>query len=246
MNSMTDLPLFYAPDIERTACLPPDESKHCTRVMRLTIGDHIKVTDGSGTFYEAQIVEVKKDNCLLELLSSEPWQRGWHSEITVAVSPTKSSDRMEWLLEKMVEVGIDRVVMLKTAHSERKTVNRGRLERVMVSAMKQSLKATLPALDIDVPLTQFITQTKMPCKLIAHCVDALGLMPRLMPNELYHGGDVCVMIGPEGDFTYDEVKEAEANGFRGLSLGSSRLRTETAGLYALQWVQILQEIKDKQ
>lgn len=244
---MTDLPLFYAPNIKKELCLPPEESKHCLRVLRKEVGDTIKITDGQGHFYIVRIDEVerKKDICCVIIEDSFAWQKPWHGNLTLAVSPTKNADRMEWLIEKAVEVGVEQIVLLRTEHSERKHSHAERLERVAVSAMKQSLKAVLPTLQVDVPFDKFISDG-MPqgAKLIAHCVDECILPPRQLPHKLYSGGNATIMIGPEGDFTLQEVKTAIANGFAGITLGECRLRTETAALAALQWLHTLSMINN--
>ncbi|SUB77671.1 Ribosomal RNA small subunit methyltransferase E [Porphyromonas macacae] len=244
MKSMTDLPLFYAPDIERDFCLPPDESKHCIRVLRMAEGDRIKVTDGQGHFFESVITEASTNKCMLKLNGKEKWHKYWTGTITIAVSPTKNADRIEWLAEKLVELGIDKLVMLKTEHSERKRANKERLERIIVSAMKQSLKAQKPLLEVDVPFDRFAGDCTEPCKLIAHCVDSDELPSRQLPHTIYQGTeDVCILIGPEGDFSLKEVSLATEKGFKGMTMGESRLRTETAALSATQWIHVIQHIK---
>ncbi len=244
---MTDLPLFYAPGIKKELCLPPEESKHCLRVMRKEVGDTIKITDGQGYFHIVHIDEVdrKKDICRVAMEDSFAWQKPWFGNLTLAVSPTKNADRMVWFIEKAVEVGVDKIVLLRTAHSERKHSHAERLERVAVSAMKQSLKAMLPTLQVDVPFDKFISDGQpQGAKLIAHCVDEISLPPRQLLHHLYSGGDATVMIGPEGDFTLQEVQAAITNGFAGITLGECRLRTETAALAALQWLHTLSMINN--
>lgn len=241
-NSMQDLPLFYAPNIAQEACLPEDEAGHAMRVLRLSVGDAIWVTDGKGNLYEASISDTHKKTCRISLGNSKPWQAYWQGDISLCVAPTKSMERMEWLLEKAVEIGVNRIILLKTKHNERKHINAERLRKILVGAMKQSQKALLPELLIDVPLPEAMTITAEAQRLILHCRPAaVGVRERVLPHQAYAlGRDVALFIGPEGDFSIEELIMAEEQGAVGVSLGVSRLRTETAALTALQWIHCLQ------
>lgn len=241
---MRDLPLFYAPDIATNFCLPESEAGHCLRVLRSSVGDEILITDGRGSLYEAALTEVSKKACTVEILSHTQWHKPWHGQMTLAVAPTKAIERMEWLLEKAVEIGVDRIILLRAKHSERKHINADRLERIMLSAMKQSQKALLPELLPELPLAQALELCRSGQLLMAHCRVAEGeLHPRVLPSFCYRSGqDVSLFIGPEGDFTIEEILLAQSLGAHTISLGESRLRTETAALVGLQWLHTLQLI----
>lgn len=242
---MSDLPIFYAPDVAVDGLLPEGEAGHCLRVLRGQCGDRVVVCDGRGTFYLSEIAEISKRLCRVQILERHTWQKTWQGEITLALAPTKAIERMEWLLEKAVEVGVDRVLLLRVKHSERKHINTERLERIMLSAMKQSQKAVLPTLSSEVSLSDAIAQTSGATQLLLHCREADGIIaPRALPHLHYQGaGDVCLFIGPEGDFSREEVEQAQAQGLHPTTLGDTRLRTETAALSALQWVHTLQLIQ---
>lgn len=237
-----DLPIFYAPDIASCDQLPESEAGHCIRVLRCQCGDRVLVADGRGVMYLCDIVEIKGKSCRVSITQSLPWPRSWQGCITLALAPTKAIERMEWLLEKAVEVGVDRIILLKTKHSERKYINTERLQRIMLSAMKQSQKAVLPELITELRLEQALEMSAGVQRLILHCRDdEQTLRPRELPHRHYQGvGDVCLFIGPEGDFTVEEIRVAEDAGLLPTTLGNTRLRTETAALAALQWVHTLQ------
>lgn len=239
---MQDLPLFYTPEILRSNWLPSEESGHAQRVLRLSLGEHIQLTDGMGRAWLAEIVQLDKKGCAVGLLREIEWKPYWAGHITLCVAPTKSMDRMEWLLEKATELGLNRIVLLRSQHSERKHINAERLRKILVGAMKQSQKALLPELLVDVKYSDALALTAGSRRLIFHCREGeQGLSPRALPHKHYDGvGDVSLFVGPEGDFTIAELIEAEQQGFIGSSLGESRLRTETAALTALQWVHTLQ------
>ncbi|MDE6400800.1 MAG: 16S rRNA (uracil(1498)-N(3))-methyltransferase [Muribaculaceae bacterium] len=232
---------FYAPDIEETGVLPESESGHCCRVLRMREGDEVYVVDGKGKRFRGVIVEAHPKRTAVELVSTEILPNHWDAEITLAVAPTKHSDRMEWLLEKIVEIGIDRVVLLKCRRSERKTMKVERLEKVMVSAMKQSLKGVLPEIEEVSDFRGFVDSVDDGIqKFFGYCDDSY---PR---NEFVAcceaGKPVVIMIGPEGDFSPDEVEYAVSKGFLPVTFGKSRLRTETAALYGVAAVHILNQM----
>ncbi|SJZ65558.1 16S rRNA (uracil(1498)-N(3))-methyltransferase [Porphyromonas crevioricanis] len=243
---MSDFPLFYAPDVASTASLPETEVAHCCRVLRLSAGEEIEVTDGQGHFYHARLTQVDKRGCSLELLQKNHWQPYWGGRITIAIAPTKNMDRMEWMTEKLVEMGVDTIVFMQTSQCERKQIRADRIERIAVSAMKQSLKAYLPRIEVGRPFSDFVRSQSSSdsCRLIAHCSSQKDLPQRLPFHKLYKGQeDVVVMIGPEGDFSLQEVQEAISFGFAPLSLGEARLRTETAALSALSWIHAIQQMR---
>ena len=221
--------LFFAPDIETTWELPEEESAHCLRVLRLGVGDELEVTDGKGKIFRTKIVSTAGKRCTVEALDVKSIEKGWHGNLTIAIAPTKNMDRMEWLAEKATEIGWDRVSFLNCRFSERKVVKTDRIERIVVSAMKQSLKFHKPQVDEMVDFKKFIAAERPGAKFIAHCYDE---DKRLLKECLVPGEDATVLIGPEGDFSKEEVEVAMKAGFIPVSLGNSRLRTETAGLVA--------------
>lgn len=224
---------FYAPDIMTTGELPPDESGHCVRVLRRRVGDDVEVVDGKGYAYTCRIIDDNPRRVRLQIMDRRSESTHWGRHITLAVAPTKNTDRMEWLAEKVTEMGIDRLVLLRCEHSERKIMKTERLQRVMVSAMKQSLKAQLPEMTGPVDFNEYIgSLPEGTCRWIAHC--EVG-MPRgiLMENLPASGQDIVILIGPEGDFSPAEISKALDCGFRPVTMGKSRLRTETAALFAI-------------
>lgn len=230
--------IFYAPDIESTLVLPEEESGHCVRVMRLAEGDEIMITDGKGNFYRASITNAHPKHCQVEITSSWQQEKPWDAYIHIAVAPTKNMDRMEWFAEKATEIGIDEITCLNCRFSERKEVKTARLEKILVSAMKQSQKALLPQLNGMTDFKQFVRQPFNGRKFIAHCEE--GEKPLI--KSIYRPGEnVLILIGPEGDFSPKEIKSAEENGFEAISLGKSRLRTETAALTACHTIHVLNQ-----
>lgn len=221
--------LFYTPDIALNNELPEEEAAHCLRVLRLSSGDKIELTDGKGSFYDAVIDSVTGKHCMVRIENSFSPQPLWKGHFHLAVAPTKNMERMEWLVEKATEIGVDEFSFLNCRFSERKVIKNERLEKIVVSAMKQSLKAVKPLLN---PMTDFHKFVKMPFdgkKYIAHCYEGER---HLLKEALRVGEDALVLIGPEGDFSTQEVEQALAAGFEPISLGRSRLRTETAALVA--------------
>ncbi|MGN0309905.1 MAG: 16S rRNA (uracil(1498)-N(3))-methyltransferase [Bacteroides sp.] len=222
--------LFYTPDIALSHELPADEAAHALRVLRLQPGDEVVLTDGQGCFYRARISECNRKRCLVEVESKEVQAPLWEGRIHLALAPTKNMDRMEWLAEKATEIGFDELTFLNCQWSERRIVKGERIEKILVSAMKQSLKARLPKLNAMTDFTSFVKQPFSGQKFIAHCHDGekQPLRQVLHPDE-----DALVLIGPEGDFSPDEVAEAIRQGFTPVTLGNTRLRTETAALVAV-------------
>lgn len=234
--------------------LPSDEASHATRVLRLQAGDEICLMDGCGTFYEAVITEASNHHCRYDITSALPQQPEWRGQIHLAVAPTKNVDRMEWLAEKATEIGMDRLTLLDCRFSERRALKTDRLERIIISAMKQSHKAWKPTLEDMQPFASFIKRSDLPAqRFIAHCYnqadidgsaasDAATAKPHL--HTLLQAGtdaDCLVLVGPEGDFSVDEVRAAQQHGFRSISLGTSRLRTETAALVAVHLMRLAAE-----
>lgn len=231
--------VFYATDFEGDiAFLDEVESGHAIRVLRMNKGDKVIVTDGKGGWYNGIIESSHFKKCSIRIISAQFNFEKRNYKLTMAVAPTKNSERIEWFLEKATEIGIDHFVPLRCSFSERKNINLIRLEKIALSAMKQSLKAWLPEISEMVSFEDFIVQPFEGEKLIAHCYN--GQKPHLK-NVIDPGENVLVLIGPEGDFSPEEVKLAVDNGFQEISLGQSRLRTETASLVACTAVAFINE-----
>ena len=238
--------LFYNPDITPNAycTLDAEESRHAVRVLRMREGDELNVTDGRGALYRCNIIQADSGKCIVESVSKLSTLNSQLSTIHLAVAPTKNPSRMEWLVEKAVEIGVGEITLLDCDHSERTFLKTDRLEKLAVSAMKQSLHTVLPKINPAVKLRDWLN-SQLPAearepdertancqlKFIAHCEADKPRVP--LASALLPGRDVVVLIGPEGDFSGDEIALALECGFQPVSLGSARLRTETAALYAV-------------
>lgn len=278
---------FYVPDAAKALELPEEEAKHAIRVLRLHEGDSIYLQDGDGTFYHALLTLVNNKHCYYDITESMPQERTWRGHIHLAIAPTKMMERIEWMVEKATEVGIDEISFLSCKFSERKVIRTDRIRKIVVAAFKQSRKAWMPTVNEMVPFHDFISRQRKGRKFICHCyneieradfftainsgaiiggdksnsdsTDANGSivgngsstgangsivvnsssteemapLSALFPGYDSSAGDITVLVGPEGDFSIDEVREALANGYESVTLGTSRLRTETAGLSAV-------------
>lgn len=230
--------LFYTPDIKgKKYTLDKTESRHCVRVLRLKEGDKIQLIDGKGGFYTAEIVDANQNACTVECIETKKEYGKREYKIQIAIAPTKNIDRIEWFMEKSTEIGMDVFTPLLCDHSERKQVKQERLERIITSAVKQSLKAYHPRLDEMTKFMDFIKTEHTGQKFIAHCEE--GEEKNLFQDVYKAKSDVCILIGPEGDFSPTEIKAAKEAGFKEISLGNSRLRTETAGLVACHTVNLI-------
>ena len=221
--------VFYTPDIQTRAELPEEEAAHAIRVLRLQAGDEVMLTDGKGNFYRAEIGAATNKRCLLNIIETLPQEPLWSGHLHLAMAPTKNMDRTEWFAEKATEIGFDELTFLNCRFSERKVIKTERIAKILVSAIKQSLKARLPKLNEMTDFNKVVTRPFKGQKFIAHCYE--GEKP-LLKDVIRKGEDTLVLIGPEGDFSEEEVKKAIENGFTPISLGKSRLRTETAALVA--------------
>lgn len=226
--------LFYQPDINGSSIeMDEPESKHAVRVLRLRKGDPVQIVDGRGGWYEAVIAEDHPKRCRLLVTSHTPDYQPLTYHLHMAVSPTKSTDRFEWFLEKATEIGISEITPLLCRRTERARLNMERMERVVVSAMKQSLRAYKPLLNDPEEITEFITKKREGAKGIAHCIpegeDGLGNRQSVM--DLPDKRSFILLVGPEGDFTEEEVQSALNAGYLPFHLGRSRLRTETAAVH---------------
>ena len=238
---MKEARYFFVPDAKRQTELPGDEALHAIRVLRLREGDEIFLMDGEGMFFRAEVGAIDKKHCYYHIVDAQVQQKTWRSHIHLAIAPTKMMERMEWMAEKATEVGFDELTFLECRNSERKVLRVDRVEKIVVSAVKQSRKPWLPRVNAMTDFRKFVTHPFQGRKYIAHCYEEIprrDLFHELSKTELQESDEVVVMIGPEGDFTIDEVRLAIDNGFLSVSLGESRLRTETAGLSAVMMAQL--------
>ena len=228
--------LFYSRDIDGGICrLDQDESGHCVRVLRHKAGDEISVIDGCGTLYRCRITSDSHKGVEAMILDkTDDW--GSHPyRLHMAVCPTKNNDRYEWFAEKACEIGLDEISPVIGEHSERRVFKTARIEKILVSAAKQSLKGSVPVVNEPASVKEFIKNNDSGLKLIAYCFEDERVPRRSIKEVLqgYEGTDIAILIGPEGDFSRDEAELAIANGFIPVHLGDSRLRTETAALTAV-------------
>jgi RNA methyltransferase, RsmE family len=229
---------FYVPHAAEVAELPEEEAVHAIRVLRLKEGDEMMLMDGEGTFYRAEVTMADHKHCFYAIKETLPQERPWKGHLHLAIAPTKMMERMEWLVEKATEVGFDELTLLDCRFSERKVVKVPRLEKIVVSAVKQSRKAWMPEVHGMQDFKTFIVNHSEGPRYIAHCYEEV---PRVnLFNEL-KGGSALVLVGPEGDFSIDEVQMAVNAGFVSVDLGKSRLRTETAGLAVVMMMQLSQQ-----
>ena len=236
---MKETRYFYVPDAARSNELPAEEAAHASRVLRVESGDEVFLIDGAGCFFKAQLTLVTKGRCLYDIVERLPQEKTWNGRIAVAMAPTKVIDRVEWTLEKATEIGIDEFSLLNCAFSERRNVKLERLDKIVVAAVKQSRKAWKPLLNDLQPFENFVKQPRKGAKYIAHCyaeIDKKNLYGELL--QLNGDEEVTILIGPEGDFSIDEVRLAMSQGYVSVSLGQSRLRTETAALAATMIAQL--------
>lgn len=224
--------LFYTPDITPDTSayfLNEEESKHCTRVLRLAVGDQVNLIDGKGGLYKATISDAHPKRTILQIneVVTEYGKRNHY--LHIAIAPTKNMERLEWFLEKATEIGIDEISLIICQRSERKEAKTERLNKIITSAIKQSLKAYHPVLNEPIALSKFLTQQFDGQKFIAHCEESEKTD---LQSALQMHGRYLVLIGPEGDFSHAEIDAALDNGYKAITLGESRLRTETAALEA--------------
>lgn len=240
---------FYSPDIETTLALPESDSGHCIRVLRMHAGDVIEVVDGRGNIFTCVLADEHSKHTSLQIVSRIEQPKVWIPSITVAVAPTKHADRMEWLVEKLVEIGIDRFVPLRCERSERKELKRERIEKIAVSAMKQSLKAVLPIIDDTTPLRQFLAEQEIGAgvsvrprrqRFVGYCDE--GTPRQLLAKAYTPGADVTILIGPEGDFSPAEIQACFGAGYSAVTMGDNRLRTETAALVGVDTIHVINQL----
>lgn len=236
---MKEVRYFYVPNAAQETELSQEEATHALRVLRLKAGDEIFLMDGEGAFYRAQVSLATNKRCIYEILESMPQQRAWQGHIHLAIAPTKMMDRIEWMTEKATEIGFDEISFLNCKFSERKNLRADRIEKIVISAVKQSHKAWKPVVNDMQSFKDFITTPRPGRKFICHCYeevekkDFFSELQKPWTAEQPKDADITVLVGPEGDFSIDEVRLALENGYESVSLGTSRLRTETAGLVAV-------------
>lgn len=241
---MKETRFFYVPNAGQENEMPTEEALHALRVLRIKSGDEINLMDGVGNFYRAEVTLAATKRCLYEVKEVLPQQPAWHGHVHLAIAPTKVMDRIEWMAEKATEIGFDELSFLNCKLSERKTMRTVRLDKIVISAVKQSHKAWKPIVNQMVSFKEFIAQPRKGRKFICHCYEEfekVDLMTELQ-KPYDEDADVTVLVGPEGDFSVDEVKLAIANGYESASLGTSRLRTETAGLMSVAMANLTRRI----
>lgn len=217
--------LFYEPKIEQTKHLNADDSKHCIKVLRKQVGDVIHIVDGAGGLFKAQISDASHKKCSISIVEKQlNWNKATR-HIHLAIAPTKNLDRITYFVEKAVEIGISEISFILCKHSERKIIKTERIERIAVSAMKQSLKAYMPKINELQPLSEFVKSNRKGQLLVAHLKEDSRELIKMEIED-----NVTLLIGPEGDFDANELLLLESENFTNVTLGTSRLRTETAGL----------------
>lgn len=231
--------LFYVPDIADKWELSEEEAAHALRVLRLTVGSKLEITDGCGNLYVTEVASIAGKRCYVQPVEPVAKPKNWNGSFHLAIAPTKNMDRIEWLAEKATEVGLDSITFLNCRFSERKVIKTERVERIVVSAMKQSLKYSKPLVGEMIGFKDFVMAERPGAKYIAHCYDSERV---LLKDVLPLGEEVTLLVGPEGDFSPEEVDMAIKAGYKPVSLGSSRLRTETAGLVGCHTFMLRNEI----
>ncbi len=266
---MKEVRYFYVPDAANHVELPAEEATHALRVLRLKGGDEIFLMDGEGSFFRAEVTAASSKRCLYEIKEEMPQQRAWKGHIHLAIAPTKMMERIEWMAEKATEIGFDELSFLNCQFSERKVVKTPRIDKIVISAVKQSHKAWKPVVNELVSFKEFIQTPRPGRKFICHCYEEVekkdffteisGILNEAhapaatesptadvataaSESPTADAADITVLVGPEGDFSIDEVRLALEHGYESVSLGNSRLRTETAGLVAVHMAHIARRL----
>jgi 16S rRNA (uracil1498-N3)-methyltransferase len=237
---MTDMQIFYAPDIEGNKyTLDQNESKHLIRVMRMSKGAAVRLIDGKGNLYEGVISDPDQNRCIIEITGRTLDFERRKYRLHIAISPLKNPERFEWFIEKSVEIGIDEITPIISRYTEKPGIKLDRINNLIISAMKQSLKANKPVINSPCNFKEFICQDTRGIKMLAHCNESVI---RKKISDIYSKNEnAIIMIGPEGDFSIEEINSAMKNGFISVHLGSSRLRTETAGVSACHSIYFLNQ-----
>lgn len=240
---MKEVRYFFVPNAGERNELPEDEAVHALRVLRLKGGDEMFLIDGEGLFYRAEVTIATSKHCMYDIKEVMPQKKTWRGRIHLAMAPTKVIDRVEWFAEKATEIGVDELSFLDCQFSERKTMRADRIDKIVVSAVKQSRKAWKPVVNPIIRFCDFIKQPRPGRKFMAHCYDEFertDLFNILKDSDVDE--DITVLIGPEGDFSAAEVQMAGNCGYEWITLGESRLRTETAALSAVMMLQLTKRI----
>ena len=245
---------FYDPLVSGE--LPQEEAHHAVKVLRMQVGDEMWLMDGCGSYYRATITAATGHRCFYRIEETLPQEPAWQGHLHLAMAPTKLMDRVEWFAEKATEIGFDELTFLDCQFSERRVVKEERIDKILIAAMKQSHKAWKPLLNCSTKSSDFkngmtrfrdfICQEREGNKFICHCYEESDVGESEKPllfDVLHEGEPSTVLIGPEGDFSIDEVKQALQNGYQSVSLGRSRLRTETAALVAVHMMQLINQVK---
>ena len=233
--------LFYNSEISKETTqitFDKTESRHIVRVLRKKENDVLKITNGKGFLFDTKITVANDKKCIAQVINILEKTKPWNYYLHIAIAPTKNNDRFEWFLEKATEIGVDEITPIICQNSERRVVKLERFEKILQSAMKQSLKFTLPKLNTPIKFNNFIQQDIEGLKCIAHCEEQ---KKNHLKNVAKNAKRITILIGPEGDFSLNEIKKALENNYNPISLGESRLRTETAALVAVNTVSLIQE-----
>ena len=236
---MKEARYFYVPKAGELDELPQEEAQHAIRVLRLVEGDEIFLMDGEGVFFRAEVTLARGKHCHYRIIESIPQEKGWKGHLHIAMAPTKMMERVEWMVEKATEIGVDEFSFPLCKFSERKQMRKDRVEKIVVSAVKQSRKPWMPIVNDMMPFSEIIK--KHPKGFICHCYDEVprtDFFEEINNANIGEDEEVMVLVGPEGDFSIEEVKMAVEAGYKSVSLGSARLRTETAGLSAVMMMQL--------
>ena len=236
---MKEARYFYVPKAGELDELPQEEAQHAIRVLRLVEGDEIFLMDGEGVFFRAEVTLAQGKDCHYRIIESIPQEKGWKGHLHIAMAPTKMMERVEWMVEKATEIGVDEFSFPLCKFSERKQMRKDRVEKIVVSAVKQSRKPWMPVVNDMMPFSEIIK--KHPKGFICHCYDEVprtDFFEEINNANIGEDEEVMVLVGPEGDFSIEEVKMAVEAGYKSVSLGSARLRTETAGLSAVMMMQL--------
>ena len=220
--------VFFQPDIrDDMVLLDAEESRHCVKVLRMRTGQEVLISDGAGNGFPAILAESNPRSCVLKITGQPLHEPARSPRLHMAVAPTKNIDRFEWFLEKATECGVDEITPVFCHNSERTTIKPGRLEKILVAAMKQSQRLWLPVLNPAIPLEQFFQKPLPEKRMIAHCAPG---EKNTLNSCLRPGEDALLLVGPEGDFAPEEIQTAIEQGFQAITLGRHRLRTETAAI----------------
>jgi 16S rRNA (uracil1498-N3)-methyltransferase len=236
---MKEVRYFYVPKAGELDELPQEEAQHAIRVLRLVEGDEIFLMDGEGVFFKAEVTLAQGKHCHYRITEKLPQEKGWKGHLHIAMAPTKMMERVEWMVEKATEIGVDEFSFPLCKFSERKQMRKDRVEKIVVSAVKQSRKPWIPVVNEMTPFMDIIKQH--PKGFICHCYDEVprtDFFEELKAMDIADNDEVLVLVGPEGDFSIEEVKAAVEAGYKSVSLGSARLRTETAALSAVMMMQL--------